>query len=320
MIGVSDDFDDIIVEYLNRLCRKNIDLIINFNLILFLDNINAEENLFLIKYDKEFTLEKRKYINFEDFRFIMKSFGEFMNYICIQTKCLSEFYVNYDDYQIYLQEIFEVIKKYMNKDEFEAIQIDDRMYNKDFLIDFRPNSICLPYINLQNNLINNKTLNALIRLKYLSINGIQLLTDYSELNINKLITKYLMHLEIGELTIAGPSSTSIGNKNLNQCCDQILEAIANKSKNSLEYLTLKSCQIDNFYGLLNKFNYLKQITLDNIQHIGSDLLLTSDVKKPSEITRLYIINCPMFLNDDLCYELITNYFCVNEILFLCLLI
>ena len=206
----------------------------------------------------------------------------------------------------------------MDNDEHGTIQIDDRIYDKDFFSQFtKP---FLPIIDLQNNLMNNETLDALIPLKDLFIQEIKLLTYYKELNINDLITEYLMLLEIPKLTIAGPTLTSRGNKKKNQCCDEILEAFVNKSKSSLEKLTLKSCQIYNFYGLLNEFNYLKEIILDNIQHIGSNSLLMSGVKQHHWVKRLEIINCPKFLDDDLCYEFITNYFCVNENLFLCLLI
>jgi len=267
-----------------------------------------------MKYDKEFTLEKLKKINYKDFTFIMKFLGKFMKRITIQTECLSD---NDDGIDIDDQ-IFFLIRGLLKNDDLHKIQIDDRIYDKDFLSQL--NDSFSPTIDLQSNSINYKTLDTLIAFKDLFIREIKLLTDYSEFNINKLITEYLMHLETRELTIAGPSLTSIGNKNLNQCCDQILEAIANKSKNSLQRLTIKSCEIDNFYGLLNEFNNLNEIILVNIQHIGSDLLLMSGVKKHRWVKDLYIINCPLFLNDDLCYEFITNYFYVNENLFLCLLI
>ena len=311
MCRISDDFDDIIVEYTKRLCRKKFDLFKNFNLKEFLENINAEKNLFLMKYDEEFTLEKRNCINHKDFKFIMKFFGKFMKTIIIQSECL----LNLKNcYQFYIDNLIEIIKEYMNNDEIDIIQIDDSMYSKELLF------TRLPSIDLQNNSINKKTIDALIPLKDLLFRRIKLLTDYSDININYLITEFLMHAEIRFLTIAGPSSTSIGNQNLDQCCDRILESFVNKSKNSLQKLTLKSCQIDNFYGLMNEFNNLREIILDNIQYIGSNSLLMSGVTHHRWITHLEIINCPTGLDDDLCYEFITNYFYVNEILFLCLLI
>jgi len=90
MFDISDDFDEILVSYTKHkyLCRNKIDLIRNFNLKEFLENINAEENLYLMENDKEFTLEKRKKIDFVDFSFIMKFFGESMKTITIQSECL----------------------------------------------------------------------------------------------------------------------------------------------------------------------------------------------------------------------------------------
>jgi len=317
MFDISVNFDKIIVAYMKHkyLCRKKIDLIKNFNLKEFLENINAEENFSLMKYDEEFTLEKRKHINYKDFKFIMKFFGKLMKTILIQTECLSDLNNNrMDDDQTFESELIGIVKKYINNDEIDKIQIDNHIYDKELLV------TSLTTIDLQNNSINKTTLDALIPIKDLLIEEIKLLTDYSEFNINKLLTKYLLHLTIQNLTIAGPSSTAIENKNLNQCCDRILEAFVNKSKNSLRTLTLKSCQIDNFYGLLNEFDNLREIILDNIQYIGSNSLLMSGVKQHRWITYLEIINCPTFLDDDLCYEFITNYFYVNENLFLCLLI
>jgi len=46
----------------------------------------------------------------------------------------------------------------------------------------------------------------------------------------------------------------------------------------------------------------------------------SGVKNQPEIKNIEIMNCSTFVDDDLCYEFVTNYFYVNENVFLCLLI